>query len=119
MPFFPKDCAKFASHTSVVFSEKNDKQDIPTQYINLFEYLTSTTCPKTYRIDFLCMRFVDFRPNLYDDHIRNYEEAYKKGDYETAHKYIEKAICCYPENIELRNRWEALRKIENNLSKIE
>lgn len=117
--FFPKDCAKFASQTSVVFSEKNDKQDISPQYIKLFEYLTSSTCPEVYRIDFLCMRFVDFRPNLYDEHIRNYEEACKKGDVKTALKYIEKARCCYPENVELQNQWEALRKIENNLSKIE
>lgn len=117
--FFPKDRAKFASQTSVVFSEKTDKQDIAPQYINLFEYLTSTTCPEVYRIDFLCMRFVDFRPNLYDEHIRNYEEAYGKGDVKTALKYIEKARCCYPENVELHNQWEALRKIENNLSKME
>lgn len=117
--FFPKDCAKFASRTSMVFSEKTDKRDIDPQYSSLFEYLTSSDCPEEYRIDFLCMRFVDFRPDLYNEHIQNYKEAYEKGDIKTALNYIEKARCCDPKNTELQKQWEELRKTGCNLSKIE
>lgn len=115
--FFPKDRAKFASQTSILFTNESNKEDIDPQYSDLFEYLISDSCPGAYRINYLCMRFVGLCPDLLEEHIRFYKQAYEKKDYQTALIFIEKAICCQPENAQLNAAREEILQQQTNLSK--
>lgn len=115
--FFPKDRAKFASQTSILFADKSNKEDIDPQYSDLFEYLISTSCPRAYRINYLCMRFVGLCPDLLEEHINFYKQAYERKDYQTALMFIEKAICCQPENEQLNAAREEILHLQINLTK--
>lgn len=113
--FFPKDRAKFAYRTSFLFTDGNNKEDIDPQYGDLFEYLISSSCPEVYRINYLCMRFVGLCPSLLEEHIRNYKQSYENGDYKTAQIFIEKAICCQPDDAQLHTVREELLLLQSNL----
>lgn len=61
----------------------------------------SKECPESYRVNELCMRFIDFDPSLYEEHYSDYLQAKEADNYASALKCLSKAICCRPQNKEL------------------
>lgn len=98
--FFPKDIQKFNSRTSLALTLKSG-EDLSIigheEKQKLFLYLTRE-CPEAYRVNYLCMRYVNFDPLLLNTHLADYENAVANADYTLALECIEKVICCDPEN---------------------
>ena len=98
--FFPKDIQKFNSRTSLALTLKSG-EDLSIigneEEQKLFLYLTRE-CPEAYRVNYLCMRYVNFDPLLLNTHLADYENAVANADYTLALECIEKVICCDPEN---------------------
>ena len=103
--FFSKECASFASQTLIDFSKETRRIDPEDR--ELFEYLISSSCSEKYRIDYICKRYVGYL-DFQENYMIRYQQALSVNDYVTALAFIEEAICCKPEDEELRKTREEL-----------
>ena len=112
--FFQKEYAKIINRTSIVLTGGNGGENIDPKYRGLFKYLISNDCPISFRVNYLCMRYINPRPGSAEEDYAFYEDAYKNGDYPEALLFIERAICCNPDNMEfIKKREEILRIISS------
>ena len=112
--FFQKEYAKIINRTSIVLTGGSGGENIDPKYRGLFKYLISNDCPISFRVNYLCMRYINPRPGSAEEDYAFYEDAYKNGDYPEALVFIERAICCNPDNMEfIKKREEILRIISS------